>query len=59
MIDSHRHTYDIQGTIQGVGFRPALYRLATQLHLGGSVQNRTNTVHLVLEGPSETVDQFM
>ncbi|MDP6470360.1 MAG: carbamoyltransferase HypF [Pseudomonadales bacterium] len=59
MSDIHRYTYEIRGTIQGVGFRPALYRLATQLHLGGSVQNRTNTVHLVLEGLAETVEQFL
>ncbi len=59
MTNAHRYTYEIRGTIQGVGFRPALYRLATQLHLGGSVQNRTNTVHLVLEGPSKTVELFL
>jgi len=59
MTNAHRYTYEIRGTIQGVGFRPALYRLATQLHLGGSVQNRTDTVHLVLEGLAETVEQFL
>ncbi|MBL7076364.1 MAG: carbamoyltransferase HypF [Kiritimatiellae bacterium] len=59
MTSAFRYTYEIRGTIQGVGFRPALYRLATQLHLGGSVQNRTNTVHLVLEGIPETVEQFL
>ncbi len=59
MTNAHRYTYEIRGTIQGVGFRPALYRLATQLHLGGSVQNRSNTVHLVLEGLADTVEQFL
>ncbi len=58
MSNSHRFTYEIRGTIQGVGFRPAIYRLATQLHLSGSIQNRTNTVHLVLEGLAETIEEF-
>lgn len=59
MRDSYRHTYEIRGTIQGVGFRPALYRLARRLNLGGSVQNRSNTVHLVLEGQSAMVPRFL
>ncbi len=59
MTDIHRYTYEIRGTIQGVGFRPALYRLATRLHLGGAVQNRANAVHLVLEGRENTIRQFM
>ena len=48
--DTIRATFAIKGTVQGVGFRPALYRLASQAGLGGSVQNRSGTVRLVLEG---------
>lgn len=54
-----RHTYDIRGTVQGVGFRPTVYRLATSLGLGGTIQNRAGTVRLVLEGDGPSLDQFM
>lgn len=58
MTPIFRYTFEIRGTIQGVGFRPALYRLATALRLGGSVQNRTGTVQLVLEGSEALVKDF-
>src|SRR5258708_3130204 len=29
----------VQGTVQGVGFRPWVYQLAHELHLRGSVKN--------------------
>ena len=54
-----RAAYDVLGTVQGVGFRPALYRMAREAGLGGWVQNRAGTVRLVLEGPSEHVRRFV
>jgi hydrogenase maturation protein HypF len=54
-----RHTYDLRGVVQGVGFRPALYRLACDAALGGWVQNRAGVVRLVLEGPETGVTAFM
>jgi hydrogenase maturation protein HypF len=30
---------EVQGTVQGVGFRPWIYRLARDLGLGGKVHN--------------------
>ena len=38
---------DVHGTVQGVGFRPFVYRLATELGLDGSVRN--DGVHVVIE----------
>jgi hydrogenase maturation protein HypF len=49
---NHRLTCSIRGTVQGVGFRPTLFRLAQAAHLGGWVQNRSGSVVLQLEGPS-------
>ena len=50
--------YEIVGTVQGVGFRPAIYRLARAADLGGFVQNRSGTVKLVLQGESASIDSW-
>ena len=39
-----------QGIVQGVGFRPYVYRLATDLDLNGSVRNLGNVVEIIVEG---------
>lgn len=49
----------ITGVVQGVGFRPFLYRLA-QLHgIAGWVLNGEDGVHAVAEGSDETVARFV
>ena len=50
---------DLTGIVQGVGFRPTLYRLARAAGLGGSVQNRCGSVRLVLEGPVDQIRTFL
>jgi hydrogenase maturation protein HypF len=47
-----------RGTIQGVGFRPALFRLATSLGLSGFVQNRRSEVLAEVQGDFESVARF-
>lgn len=54
-----RKSYDIEGVVQGVGFRPTLYRLAVESGLCGYVQNRTGSVRLVLEGSEADLDSFI
>lgn len=54
-----RETYDISGTVQGVGFRPTLFNLARQSGLCGWVQNRSGTVRLVLEGDPSSIRNFI
>ncbi len=54
-----RATYELTGTVQGVGFRPTVFRLANEAGLGGSVQNRAGTVRIVLEGPPGSIEPFM
>jgi len=54
-----RAVYEVSGTIQGVGFRPTVFRLATETGLGGSVQNRSGSVRIVLEGVQSDIDSFV
>lgn len=39
-----------QGIVQGVGFRPYVYRLACDLNLNGYVRNLGNVVEILIEG---------
>ena len=49
----------VEGTVQGVGFRPFVYRLAAELGLAGWVLNDERGVLLEVEGPATAVDCFM
>ena len=46
-------TIIVKGIVQGVGFRPFVFRLAHQLNLVGSVLNNHLGVTIVLQGNSE------
>jgi len=48
----------IKGTVQGVGFRPFVYRLATDLRLTGWVKNTLYGVQIELEGDTDRLQQF-
>ncbi len=47
------------GRIQGVGFRPAVYRLARGLGLTGKVFNDTKGVTVELQGAEAGIDEFL
>jgi hydrogenase maturation protein HypF len=49
----------VEGTVQGVGFRPFVYRLAAELGLAGWVLNDEQGVLLEVEGSAEAVEAFM
>jgi len=49
----------IEGTVQGVGFRPYVYRLAGELGVAGHVLNDSRGVVVEVEAPSETVERFL
>ncbi|MGC8784673.1 MAG: carbamoyltransferase HypF [Armatimonadota bacterium] len=49
----------IRGAVQGVGFRPFVYRLATELGLKGWVLNSAQGVFIEVEGEPETLQQFV
>ena len=47
-----------RGVVQGVGFRPAVFRSAVSLGLAGFVQNRTSEVIAEIQGTSRRVAAF-
>jgi hydrogenase maturation protein HypF len=49
----------VEGVVQGVGFRPFVYTLATGLGLTGLVGNDLDGVFAEVEGPAATVSDFL
>ncbi|SFO98706.1 carbamoyltransferase HypF [Hydrogenimonas thermophila] len=49
----------VTGVVQGVGFRPFVYRVAKNLGLKGSVSNTATGVKIHIEGPKERIDKFL
>src|SRR5687767_15186791 len=49
----------VQGIVQGVGFRPHVYRLAARHGLGGFVRNETGGVRVEVEGDPAAVEAFV
>ncbi|HEX4010521.1 MAG TPA: carbamoyltransferase HypF [Solirubrobacteraceae bacterium] len=49
----------VRGTVQGVGFRPYVYRLAGELGLAGFVLNDVHGVVVEVEGEPAAVDAFL
>ncbi|MEA2380760.1 MAG: hydrogenase maturation protein HypF [Solirubrobacteraceae bacterium] len=49
----------VDGTVQGVGFRPYVFRLAEELGLGGFVGNDERGVVLEVEGEAAAVERFL
>ena len=57
-MNKRRHI-TIKGQIQGVGFRPAVFRLAEELDLSGFVLNTTSGVTIEIQGTEERIDEFL
>jgi hydrogenase maturation protein HypF len=49
----------VEGVVQGVGFRPFVYALATRLGLSGHVGNDADGVFIEVEGPPPRVAEFL
>jgi hydrogenase maturation protein HypF len=53
-----RRRFDLRGQVQGVGFRPYVYRLAARHALAGYVANNSNGAVIEIEGPPTALDAF-
>lgn len=49
----------LRGAVQGVGFRPFVFRLAAELSLNGSVSNSPQGVLIEAEGTHERLEEFL
>jgi len=49
----------VRGAVQGVGFRPFVYRLATELELNGWVSNSAQGVFIEVEGGRDSLQRFL
>ena len=49
----------VRGTVQGVGFRPHVFRLATEHNLAGWIQNSPQGVQMEVEGSWEDLESFL
>jgi len=56
-ITTHRLT--ISGAVQGVGFRPFVFREATHRHLDGWVRNTSSGVEILVSGVPSSVEEFI
>lgn len=49
----------VWGIVQGVGFRPFIYRLAKSLNLRGWILNSTGSVQILIQGEEKNLEKFM
>src|ERR1035441_7015321 len=54
-----RKAIEIAGIVQGVGFRPFIYRLATEINLTGFITNTAAGVSIEVEGATDAVESFL
>jgi hydrogenase maturation protein HypF len=57
-VGTERWAIVIRGVVQGVGFRPFVFDVASRLGLGGVVRNDDGAVVIEVEGDSVLLDQF-
>jgi len=58
-MNFERLKVSVRGAVQGVGFRPFIFRLATQLGLNGWVLNSAQGVLIEVEGARDVLRQFL
>ena len=56
--DNVRQRFTVTGVVQGVGFRPFVHRIASELGLTGFVGNDSGAVFLEVQGPGARIDEF-
>ena len=59
MSDLRKASIHITGIVQGVGFRPFVYGLATRFDLKGCVRNTSAGVDIEVDGTQSVLDNFI
>ena len=54
-----RRVIEVTGIVQGVGFRPFVHALASELSLQGSVSNRSGSLLIDVEGETRPLERFL
>ena len=54
-----RRQIEVSGIVQGVGFRPFVYRLARSGGLAGSIRNTSAGVTIEVQGTAQSVEDFL
>jgi len=54
-----RYSLTVRGIVQGVGFRPFMFRLAKSLSIRGFVKNTSEGVYAEIEGDESDCDEFI
>jgi hydrogenase maturation protein HypF len=54
-----RRQIQVSGIVQGVGFRPYVYRLAVEHQLTGNIVNTSSGVTIEVQGQREAVEDFV
>src|SRR5580658_3450980 len=57
-ITRERRRFAVRGVVQGVGFRPFVWNLASRLRLGGWVRNTSGAVIIEIEGERACIETF-
>lgn len=55
----NRYIITLTGIVQGVGFRPFVFRVANRLQLNGWVENRGSRVIVDIEGKEDSIKEFI
>jgi hydrogenase maturation protein HypF len=56
---NQRVKIEVRGIVQGVGFRPYIYRLAQRFHLTGNILNSESGVSIEVQGFTSDIDAFL
>jgi hydrogenase maturation protein HypF len=56
---NQRLKIEVRGIVQGVGFRPFVYRLAHRFALTGNIRNSEAGVSIEVQGPEDDISSFL